>query len=212
MPLASLFPAMSSTRYRSSKRGMTLIEVLVSISIITVVTLALTGIIQSFYKDNSYLIEETSALASARRGVDGAVSALREATYGDDGSYPIGAAGTSTLTIYSDIDQDPGVEKLQYSLVNGTVYEYITNATGSPPTYPSALQSTTTIATNVRNTDATPIFTYYDSAGTQLSTTSTNISSISSVRVQMQIDLNPDRAPNLFTLSETATLRNLQHH
>lgn len=191
---------------------MTLIEVLVSISIITVVTLAITSLIQSFYKNNDYLIEETSALASARSGINKTVSALREATYGDDGSYPITTAGTSTLTIYSDVDTDIGVEKLQYKLVNGTLYEYIANATGSPPTYPLSSQSTTTIATNVRNTDATPIFTYYDSTGTQLSTTSPNIASITSVKVQVMVDLNPARAPNVFTLSEEATLRNLQAH
>lgn len=191
---------------------MTLIEVLVSISIISVVTLALTGLIQSFYKDNNYLIEETAALGSARKGVDETVSALREATYGDDGSYPITAAGTSTLTLYSDADQDPGVEKLRYALRDGTLYKYVTNATGSPPTYPTSQEATTIIARNVRNTDADPLFTYFDDAGDQLSTTTTNIASISSVRMQVRVDLNPDRAPNIFTLSEMATLRNLEEH
>ena len=191
---------------------MTLIEVLVTISIVSVVALALTQLIQSFYKDNSYLIEETAALASSRHGVDGTVSALREATYGDDGSYPLSAAGTSTLTIYSDIDSDSGVEKVQYALVGTTLYEYVTNSTGSPPTYPAGAESKTTIATNVRNTSSTPIFTYYDSAGNQLSTTSPTITAISSIKVQVLVDLNPDRAPNVFTLSETGTLRNLAEH
>lgn len=191
---------------------MTLIEVLVTIAISTVVMLSLTTLIQSFYKDNSFLIEETAALANARSGVDGTISSIREATYGDDGSYPIATAGTSTLTIYSNADQDASIEKLQYTLVNGTLYEYVTNATGSPPVYPSNAQSTTTIATNVRNTSANPIFTYYDSSGNQLSSTSTNIASISSVQVQVQIDLDPERAPDLFTLSEMATLRNLEQH
>lgn len=190
---------------------MTFIEVVVTISIMTVVTAALLGIIQSFYRDNDYLIEETAALASARNGIDGTVSTLREATFGDDGSYPIAAAGTSTLTVYADADKDAGVEKLQYTLANGTLYEYLTNATGSPPTYTGS-QSTSTIATNVRNTDANPLFTYYDSAGNQLSTTSTNIAAISSIRVDLEVDLNPARAPNLFTLSEMATLRNLEQH
>lgn len=191
---------------------MTLIEVLVTISIITAVGLAITGLIQSFYKDNEYLIESTSALASSRRGLDQTISALREATYGDDGSYPIASAGTSTLTLYSDIDQDTGVERLQYSLVNGTLYEYITNASGSPPTYPAQSQSTTTLATNVRNSSTTPVFTYYDNDGNQLATSSPNLAAVSSVKVQVLVDLNPNRAPNVFTLSETATLRNLEVH
>lgn len=205
---------MSSILSRLNKyvRAMTLIEVLVTVSIVSVVTLALTTIIQSFYKNNNYLIEETAALSSSRHGVDNAISALREATYGDDGSYPISTAGTSTLTIYSDVDQDTGVERLQFKLVGTTLYEYITNATGTPPAYAVNPQSTTTIATNIRNTSSTPIFTYYDTSGVQLSTTSPNIASISSVKVQIMVDLNPDRAPNVFTLSETATLRNIEVH
>jgi type II secretory pathway pseudopilin PulG len=193
-------------------RAMTVIELLVTIAVMSVVALALTSLIQSFYKDNDFLIEETAALASSRHGVDSTISALREATYGDDGSYPIIVAGTSTMTLYSDIDQDSGVEKIQFKLIGTTLYEYITNSTGSPPSYSLNPQSTSTIATNVRNTSATPIFSYYDDSGVQLSTTSPAIASISSVRVQVLVDLNPNRAPNVFTLSETATLRNLIDH
>lgn len=214
MQQASLSQVMSSilSRLNRRDRAFTLIEVLVTVAIVSVVTLALTSIIQSFYKNNNYLIEETAALASSRRGVDNAISALREATYGDDGSYPISSAGTSTMTLYSDVDSDTGVERLQYALIGTTLYEYITNATGTPPAYAANPQSTTTIATNVRNTSATPLFTYYDNTGAQLSTTSPNIASISSVKVQLLVDLNPNRAPNVFTLSETATLRNLEVH
>ncbi len=205
-------PDMSSTLYRwnSVSRGMTLVELLVTISILTVVNIALMTLIQSFYKNNNYLIEETSALASARKGVNDAIVSLREASYGDDGSYPIASAATSTVTLYADIDSDETVERVKYILTNGTLYRTLTNSSGSPAAYPAVSQSTTTVATNVRNTNATPLFTYYDDTGTQLSTTSTNVASISSVRVQVLVDLNPNRAPNVFTLSQSATLRNLQ--
>lgn len=202
-----VFPslAMSSILSRS-KRGMTLIELIVTISIMTVVTAAVMGIIQSFYKDNDYLIAETAALASARSGVDKTVYDLRQATYGDDGSYPIAAAGTSTLTVYANADHGSDVEKLQYTLLNNTLYTQMTYATGSPPTY-TGKQSTTTIATYVQNT-ADPVFTYFDSSGNQLSSSSTNLAAIASIRVKVEINLNPNRGPNTFTLSETATLRN----
>lgn len=189
---------------------MTFIELIVTLAIVTVVTTALTGLIQAFYKDNNYLLEETSALASARRGVNNAIVALREASYGDDGSYPIANAGTSTVTVYANVDVDGSVEKIKYVLINTTLYMITTNSSGTPPTYSTTNQATTTIATSVRNTATTPLFTYYDDSGNQLSTTSTPIASISSVQVKALIDLNPNRAPNVFTLSQTATLRNLQ--
>jgi prepilin-type N-terminal cleavage/methylation domain-containing protein len=204
------FQAMSSIPYRwSRRRGMTLIELLVTLAILSVVNIAIMTLIQSFYKNNNYLIEETSALASARKGVNDAITALRETTYGDDGSYPIAAAATSTVTLYANINSSSSVERIKYVLLDGTLYKTVTASSGNPPVYPSNAQSTSTIATNVRNTNATPMFTYYDNNGTQLSTTSTNVALISSVRVQVLVDLNPNRAPNVFTLSQSATLRNV---
>jgi len=189
---------------------MTLIELLVTIAILTLVSIALMTLIQSFYKDNSYLMEETAALASTRSGVSDAIATIREATYGDDGSYPVASAGTSTITVYADVDDDDAVERVTYRLLDGVLYRTVTDATGYPPSYSHATDATTTIATYVRNTGATPLFTYYDKAGAQLSTTSTPTADISSVQVQLLVDLNPDRAPNVFTLIEKATLRNLQ--
>jgi prepilin-type N-terminal cleavage/methylation domain-containing protein len=210
MSPVSLSQVMSSTPSRWSKqRGMTLVELLVTLAILSVVNIAIMTLIQSFYKNNNYLIEETSALANARRGVSDAIIALRETSYGDDGSYPIAVAATSTVTLYANINSTATVERVKYILIKGVLYKTVTTASGNPPVYPATAQSTSTIATNVRNTDATPIFTYYDNAGTQLSTTSTNVAAISSVKVQLLVDLNPNRAPNVFILSQSATLRNI---
>lgn len=189
---------------------MTLMELLVTIAILSLVTAAIMGLIQSFYRDNNYLIEETVALANARGGVSDAIRAIREASYGDDGSYPIASAGTSTMTLYADLDQDDAVERVQYSLIGGVLYRAVANAVGSPPVYTLSTQSTTTIATDVRNSATTPLFTYFDSSGIQLSTTTPNIGAITSVQIQLMVDLNPNRAPNVFTLIQSATLRNLQ--
>lgn len=191
-------------------RGFTLMEVLVVISIMGVAGIALSGMIQSFYRNNAYLLEQTAALENARRGVRSAVSAIREASYGDDGSYPVESAATSTLTFYSDFDRDDSVEKETYQLIDGVLYRVVTNSGGTPRGYVNQPQSTTTIATDVRNTAAVPLFTYYDTAGVELSATSTDESSIVSVVITLMVDLNPQRAPNVFTLQETATLRNLR--
>jgi len=190
---------------------MTFVELVVVIAIVGVVSGALGGLIQSFYRNNSYLLEETEALDNARRGIGDAVFELREASYGDDGSYPVATAATSSVTLYADTDGDRAVEKVSYFLKGTTFYKTVTNSTGSPPTYPSVPSATTTVATNVRNTATTSIFTYYDDSGVPLSSTSTDASKVSAVKVTLMIDLNPTRAPNVFTFTETATLRNLRN-
>lgn len=185
-------------------------EMLVVIAIVTSAGIALSGAIQYFYKSNAYLLEQTAALDSARRGVREAVSAIREASYGDDGSYPVETAATSSLTFYSDYDKDASVEKERYTLQNGTFYRVVTNSGGTPPTYTGQPLSTSTIATYVRNGTSTPVFRYFDVNGAQLTGTNIDESAIASVTITLMVDLNPQRAPNVFTLTETATLRNLR--
>lgn len=191
-------------------RGFTLAETLVVIAIVSVVSIAITRAIQYFYQSNAFLLEQTAALDSARQGMLDTVHALREASYGDDGSYPIAAAGTSTVTFYSDINNTGSVAKVRYYLQGTTLYRGMTKSAGSPPSYAGQAESTATIATYVRNPATTPIFTYFDVNGQQLSTTSPNVAQISSVGLNVEIDLNPNRAPNIFTLTESATLRNLR--
>jgi hypothetical protein len=189
---------------------MTLMEMLVVIAIITSAGIALTGAIQFFYRSNAFLLEQTAALDGARRGVQDAVVAIRESSYGDDGSYPIEAAATSSLTFYSDFDKDDSVEKERYVLLSGTLYRIVTNSGGTPPTYTGQSQSTTTIATYVANSTSTPLFRYFNTTGTELTGSNIDESAIASVRISLMVDLNPLRAPNVFTLTETATLRNLR--
>jgi len=189
-------------------RTFTLIEVLVVIAILGTAGIALSSMIQFFYRGNAFLFEQTAALDSARRGMREAVVSIREASYGDDGSYPITEASDSLLTIYSDFDDDASVERVRYSLSETVLYREVTNSGGSPPSYAGQPSSTTTIATYVQST-STPLFTYYDVAGTELSSP-IDISGIAAIGITLTTDLNPLRAPNLFTLTGRATLRNLR--
>lgn len=190
-------------------RAFTLVELLVVIALLGTVGIALSGMIQFFYRGNLYLLEQTAALDSARRGVRDAVVSIRQASYGDNGSYPVANAATSTLTVYSDFDNDNSIEQVRYVLNGNTFYRVVTNSAGSPPSYSGQPASTSTIATYVQNT-VTPIFTYYDADGVVLSATSTDTTRVAAVRITLTVDLNPLRAPNLFTLEETATLRNVR--
>lgn len=191
-------------------RGISLTETIVVIAITTMVVGALLSAIRYFYINNAYVFEATSSVYQARRGLSTALADLREASYADDGNYPIGAAATSSITFYSDIDADGGVERVKIWKVGTTLYKVTTNASGSPPTYVGQSSATSTIATFLRNATSTPIFTFYDANGAQLATTSPTLSQIAAVNVNLQIDLNPNRAPQIFTLTGRATLRNLK--
>lgn len=193
-------------------RGFTLVEAVVVVAITAIVGAGLLSTIRWFYRGNAYVFEATASVDSARRGLATTLSALREASYADDGNYPIASAATSSIVFYSDIDSDGGIERVRVYTINGTLYRTIINASGNPPSYTGQSTATTTIATYVRNSTSTPLFKYYNSLGVQLSTTSPNISQIASVSTTLMVDLNPNRAPNVLTLTGQATLRNLRDY
>lgn len=197
-------------RCNTMVRGFTLAEMVVVIAVTTIVGGVLLEVIRSFYVNNAYVVEATTAVYQARRGLTTALADLRESSYGDDGSYPIRAAATSSVLFYSDIDKDGGIEQVKIWRVGTTLYKVVTNAGGNPPTYAGQTSATSTIASALRNANTQPIFTYYDVVGAQLSTTSTPIADIAAVGIDIEIDLNPNRAPQLFTLTGKATLRNLK--
>lgn len=192
---------------QSAFKGFTIIEMVTVIAIIALVGGALSYMIQYFYRVNDYVLQEQEAVASGRQGLTIAMENLRAASYGDDGSYPIGTAATSSLTFYADVYGTGDVEEVKYYLSGGTLYRGIITATGTPPAY-GQTQSTSTVATYVVNATSSPIFQYYDDNGNLLSSP-VNVSLISSISTTLQIDADPKRAPGTYTLLGSATLRNL---
>ncbi len=191
-------------------RGFTLMETLMVVATLTLVSGGITYAIVNVYRNNAYIFEATAAVESARRGLATSLEHIREASYADDGNYPLGTIASTSITFYSDIDEDGGIERVRIYALNGTLYRVTTNAGGNPPSYTGQTPATSTIATYLRNTSTDDIFVYYDNTGTQLPATSASIADVRSVAVTIMTDLNPDRAPNILTLTGSATLRNLR--
>lgn len=189
-------------------RGFTLIETMVVIGITTIMMLALASLIQSFYRTNAYILEQTLAVNSARRSIENAMQDLREASYGADGSYPIAAADGSGVTFYADIEGDLVVEKARYYLSGGALYRGVTVPAGNPPVYTNQPEVVDLVVDNVRN-DTTPIFQYFDDTGAEL-TDPVNVALITSITALVMTDVNPNRAPLVYSLPGSATLRNVR--
>jgi len=186
-----------------------LVETLVVITLTTLVGGGLLAMITFFYRSNAYLLEATTAVDSASRGLSEAIESMREASYGEDGTYPITGAATSSITFYADLDQDSSVERVRLYLSGGVFYRGVTNATGNPLSYGGQAEGTSIIATYVKNATSTPVFRYYDENGVEL-TGAVTLSRVRSVRTRLEVDINPQRAPNILILEGAATLRNLR--
>lgn len=185
-------------------------ETLVVVALTVLVGGAIFSAILYVYRSHAYIFEAAASVESARRGLSTTLEHIRESAYGDDGNYPLGTIATSSVLFYSDIDEDGGIERVRIYIFNDTLYRVVTNASGNPPSYTGQSSSTSTLATYIRNTSALPLFRYYDSTGTEINPTSSDVADVRSVAITILTDLNPNRAPNVLTLTGTATLRNLR--
>ena len=134
---------------------------------------------------------------------------IREATYSDEGSYPIISADFNSFYFYSDIDRDSNVERVKFYLDGSLFKEEITKSSGDPLTYEESGE-TSIISANVRNIEqGVDVFSYYDDEGVEI-TDFSDVTEISFVKVNLIVNADSNRKPNEFTLRSSATLRNLK--
>ncbi len=196
--------------------GFTLLETVIVVSIFTIVMLALTESIASFYRFNAYTIAQSYQVSHARQGMDQLVRDLREMTFADNGTFPLVVMEDYRVGFYSDIDRDDSVEYIEYELSSTTLgsttlEKHMYNATGSPPTYGATPDTITIVSEYVQNNIQTlPIFVYYDGNGLPATATST-VTDIRYVQVSIVVNIDPVRDPDQFVLRSSASLRNLKN-
>jgi prepilin-type N-terminal cleavage/methylation domain-containing protein len=194
-----------------TEAGMTLVEMLVAISITTIMSGMIVSAIYYFYTYNAYAIAQTSEVDNARRSLARLTRDIREMTYAEDGSFPIVVKEQHLLGFYSDIDYDNSVEYVEYELATTTFYKRTYNATGNPPTYNlSSPDEEIIISEYVQNNlEATSTFSYFDTNGNQLDDTDL-LTDVRYIKAQIIVNVNPIQAPGEFMLRTSIAPRNLK--
>ncbi len=196
------------------EKGFTLIEVIVSIAIFA---LLFTGVVELVGKIFTQAGGQSLLLSNAdqaRKIVFAFADEIRNATYGNDGSYPVAEANDQEIIFFSSEPQNPQIaDKIRYYISGNALYRGITVPSGSPLSYNGANEQSTKIEDTVAN-GTTPLFYYYD--GNYDGTTSpltqpVNLTQIRFIKINMVIP-NPagTQTNNTFPITGGATLRNLK--
>jgi len=192
-----------------NKKGMTLIEAVINISVFTLTVAVLFSAIIYFYRTNQYNVDQAFAIEEARKGIEFMVRDIREAGYSDEGSYPIISADLNSFYFYSDIDRDSNIERVKFYLEGTSFKKEVTKSSGNPLTYNSD-PIISVISNNIRNEEqGVGIFSYFDSEG-NLITDFSDVTGISFIKVNLIVNADNNRNPDEFTLRSSATLRNLK--
>ncbi len=150
---------MSHTKF--AQTGFTIVELVVSLSIFTVLSLGVIGLVSFVFTGSSQQANLLSDADQGRRIAFSINSELRNSVISETGAYPIASAGDQQLLFYSNVDKDSDIERVRYYLQNGKLYKGVVKPSGNPLTYNSATETTVAVQNNVAN-GSTPLFFYYD--------------------------------------------------
>lgn len=190
---------------------MSLIEVMVWIGMFTMAMIAISSTVISVYRTNRYAFEQAQTVASAQKGLNEVVRTVRESVYSSQGAFPVVSIAANDFVFYADIDTDPLIEKVHFSISGTKLMRGVTEASGNPPDYTGA-EIVSERAEYVRNaTQGVTTFRYYDELGSEI-TNYTNWSAVRFVKVTLVVDADTTRLPAQLTLTSSAAIRNLLGH
>lgn len=199
-------------------KGMSLLEMLVALSIMTLGMAGFSMLFISSWNSNKFIVEMGNASFLASRGVTETVAELRKARQADNGDYPIESGDDFDLKVYLDIDGDGVTERVHYYLQGTSLYQGVTEpVAGLPITYPNADGTTRVIANSIINTATDPVFTYYngeypsDTVNNPLATP-VDVADIRMIKVHLMVNLDPFHAPEHVNIESFAQLRNLNDY
>jgi len=186
-----------------NKKGFTLIEIMVTMTIFSFVVVMASDFIITSFRGNRFSSEQEQAVTNARRAIDITKKEIRGANSSEQGDYPIRTIEEDDFSYYSDVDNDGEMERIRYYL-NGTNLIKELTEPGPIGNY-SPAPLITTISKYMNNKEEN-IFTYYDSSHNETSL----INEVRLVNISLKINVTPTISPNDYYVETDVTLRNLK--
>ena len=158
-------------RRASEQRGISLVEMLVSIAVLGIFFAAFATVVGSAIRSSGEVQQQAVIQTEVRAAVDSLVADLRQATIAGDTSLARVSTATGTqLTFLSpDRTQPMRLRQISYRVSGDELQRALATSTNTAaPWSIPALGAWTRLASPVITT-ATPVFTYFDAAGASTS-------------------------------------------
>lgn len=196
----------------NSKSGFSVIEVLVSISILTLIGFAVYSFQKDVFSLNRIISGSLTAQDEARRALKSMSAEIRTASPSSLGTYAITETATSSFIFYSNIDNDPLKERVRYFIDGAILKKGVIKPSGAPLTYNPANEVVSELVHDVASS-ATSTFGYYDASydgATQPLAEPIDISTVRLVKITIVIDKDPQQPPGSLMLTTQISMRNLK--
>lgn len=193
------------------RKGFTFIEVVIVIAIFAVIFTAIASFGQNTSLLSNLINKSLQVEQDLRQTFQILVTEIRSAGPSGLGAYPIESAVTSSLTFFSDIDEDGVFERVRYFVGTSTLEKGVIEPAGNPLVYATSSETLKTTVNYLLITTST--FEYYDAnyTGSEAPlSVPIDVTKIRIVKVTVTADVNPGVAPKPVTFTNTINVRNLR--
>ena len=189
-------------------KGATFLEVIIYTATFSIILIGVANAALAVYKTRIFVFDQEGASSASRQSLNKMIKDIREASFADNGAYPVELMEDYQMVFYSDIDNDLKVEKVRYFLDGDVLKRGVVESSGTPAVY-SGVEEIETISNYIQNIYfSVPMFNYFDKSGTAIDDLS-KVLDLGYVELKLISDINTQRTPEYYEFSSTATLRNL---
>jgi type II secretory pathway pseudopilin PulG len=203
---------MSLSKKKSVRKSFTLVEMVVSISVFSLIMVLIWGWQKDVFSINNLLLNRISIQDNLRKTIKSFIDEVRTAQLSATGAYYIEEANKDEFIFFSDIDHDNTIERVRYFLDDRRIKKGVIKPSGQPATYNPADENIKELINYIVNADNNVFFYYdknYDGQGNPL-IQPVDIKTIRLVKIYVTINQNPDRPPESITETSQTSIRNLK--
>ena len=198
---------------KNQEAGFSIVEMMVVIFGFTLIIGGLLTLFSGIFTTSNQQLGLLSDTDQARKLAFSIANELRNAQLGQNGSYVLDTAATSTLIFYSNADIDASIERIRYFVQNGQLWKGVVDYNGT--VYDTSTEKTYLVQSNLAN-GANPVFYYYDGSYIGSSTQSSlampvNVVQVKFVKINLQIyNKAGAKKINTYTVTASGAIRNLK--
>lgn len=169
------------------------------------------------YADGSYLGRICEDQCSDCAGIWQGTSTFNVTDWASDGTINFLADATGHVNDFCDWQEENHAMKVklelrwseEFSEGEGEFKKGVIDPVGFPPSYPQEEEQVYILSYYIRNTP--PIFEYFDREGNKIEEYPARLKDTKTMKVLLEVDVDPNREPDSFFLESKVQLRNLRY-
>jgi prepilin-type N-terminal cleavage/methylation domain-containing protein len=197
------------------RNGFTLIEIIITISIFLAIMFFVSALTNDIFLNSSRSLLSMDNIDQARIISSAFANEIRNATIGNNGSYPLNKADQFEIIFYSNFgSENPLVSnRIRYYISDNNLYKGTIIPSGNPLTYNLSSESVRIIQSDLQN-EETPLFYYYSGeydGSSEALQDPVNINDVRFIKINLMIlNRNFEDDSGVFSVSSGAVIRSVK--